>query len=136
MIYVSFDMILGAYLIGNMTALIVKGSRTERFRDKMKEVIRYMNRNKLGKEIREQIKGHLRLQYESSYTEASVLQDIPISIRAKVQFFLCFFPSSCTLQLVRDELFRACRFLKRCISHISKAFHCSRDVPQSSFNRL
>ena len=84
MIYVSFDMILGAYLIGNMTALIVKGSRTERFRDKMKEVIRYMNRNKLGKEIREQIKGHLRLQYESSYTEASVLQDIPISIRAKV----------------------------------------------------
>ncbi|XP_062228605.1 potassium channel KOR1-like [Phragmites australis] len=84
MIYVSFDMILGAYLIGNMTALIVKGSRTERFRDKMKEVIRYMNRNKLGKEIREQIKGHLRLQYESSYTEASVLQDVPISIRAKI----------------------------------------------------
>ncbi|RLM54412.1 potassium channel KOR1 [Panicum miliaceum] len=84
MIYVSFDMILGAYLIGNMTALIVKGSRTERFRDKMKEVIRYMNRNKLGKEIREQIKGHLRLQYESSYTEASVLQDIPVSIRAKI----------------------------------------------------
>ena len=34
MIYVSFHMILGAYLIGNMTALIVKGSRTERFRDK------------------------------------------------------------------------------------------------------
>ena len=95
MIYVSFDMILGAYLIGNMTALIVKGSRTERFRDKMKEVIRYMNRNKLGKEIREQIKGHLRLQYESSYTEASVLQDIPISIRAKVttHSFLCFHPS-------------------------------------------
>ncbi|KAL6861721.1 hypothetical protein ACP4OV_017421 [Aristida adscensionis] len=84
MIYVSFDMILGAYLIGNMTALIVKGSRTERFRDKMKEVIRYMNRNRLGKEMREQIKGHLRLQYESSYTEASVLQDIPISIRAKI----------------------------------------------------
>jgi hyperpolarization activated cyclic nucleotide-gated potassium channel 4 len=62
----------------------------------MKEVIRYMNRNKLGKEIREQIKGHLRLQYESSYTEASVLQDIPISIRAKVMshsFFLCCHPS-------------------------------------------
>jgi potassium channel len=84
MIYVSFDMVLGAYLIGTATALIVKGSRTERFRDRMKEVIRYMNRNKLGKEIREQIKEHLRLQYESSYTEVSILQDIPISIRAKV----------------------------------------------------
>ncbi|PKA47189.1 Potassium channel KOR1 [Apostasia shenzhenica] len=84
MIFVSFDMILGAYLIGNMTALIVKGSKTERFRDKMKDLIKYMNRNRLGKDIRDQIKGHVRLQYESSYTEASVLQDIPVSIRAKI----------------------------------------------------
>ncbi|RZC59957.1 hypothetical protein C5167_021708, partial [Papaver somniferum] len=84
MIYVSFDMILGAYLIGNMTALIVKGSKTERFRDKMADIMKYMNRNELGKEICDQIKGHLRLQYESSYTEAVVLQDIPVSIRAKI----------------------------------------------------
>ncbi|MBA0767148.1 hypothetical protein Gotri_016094 [Gossypium trilobum] len=40
MIYVSFDMILGAYLIGNMTALIVKGSKIEKFRDKMADVIK------------------------------------------------------------------------------------------------
>lgn len=84
MIYVSFDMVLGAYLIGNMTALIVKGSKTERFRDKMAEVMRYMNRNRLHRDLRSQIKGHLRLQYESSYTEAAVLQDIPISLRAKI----------------------------------------------------
>uniref|UniRef100_A0A1D1XLH8 Potassium channel n=1 Tax=Anthurium amnicola TaxID=1678845 RepID=A0A1D1XLH8_9ARAE len=84
MIFVSFDMILGAYLIGNMTALIVKGSKTERFRDKMTDLIKYMNRNKLGKEIRDQIKGHVRLQYERSYTDATVLQDIPVSIRAKI----------------------------------------------------
>lgn len=86
MIYVSFDMILGAYLIGNMTALIVKGSKTERFRDRMTEMTRYMNRNKLGKDIRDQIKGHVRLEYESSYTDASVLQDLPVSIRAKVTY--------------------------------------------------
>lgn len=86
MIYVSFDMILGAYLIGNMTALIVKGSKTEKFRDKMTDVIKYMNRNRLDRDIRNQIKGHLRLQYESSYTEGAVLQDIPISIRAKVMY--------------------------------------------------
>eukprot|EP00268_Persea_americana_P042986 TRINITY_DN4308_c0_g2_i10.p1 TRINITY_DN4308_c0_g2~~TRINITY_DN4308_c0_g2_i10.p1 ORF type:complete len:822 (-),score=136.83 TRINITY_DN4308_c0_g2_i10:122-2587(-) len=84
MIYVSFDMVIGAYLIGNMTALIVKGSKTEKFRDKMKDLIKYMNRNKLEKDIRDQIKEHLRLQYESNYTEAAVLQDIPISIRAKI----------------------------------------------------
>lgn len=85
MIFVSFDMILGAYLIGNMTALIVKGSKTERYRDKMADVIKYMNRNRLGRDIRNQIKGHLRLQYESSYTDSAVLRDIPISIRAKVK---------------------------------------------------
>ncbi|XWS18037.1 hypothetical protein CRYUN_Cryun32bG0007800 [Craigia yunnanensis] len=84
MIYVSFDMILGAYLIGNMTALIVKGSKTEKFRDKMADVIKYMNRNRLERDIRNQIKNHLRLQHESQYTEAAVLQDIPISIRAKI----------------------------------------------------
>ncbi|XP_043719283.1 potassium channel KOR1-like isoform X3 [Telopea speciosissima] len=84
MIYVSFDMILSAYLVGNMTALIVKGSKTEKYRDKMTDLIKYLNRNKLGKDIRNQIKGHLRLQFESSYTEAAVLQDIPVSIRAKI----------------------------------------------------
>ncbi|KAG8651588.1 hypothetical protein MANES_06G002600v8 [Manihot esculenta] len=84
MVYVSFDMILGAYLLGNMTALIVKGSKTEKFRDKMAELIKYMNRNNLGKGISNEIKGHLRLQFDRSYTEAAVLQDIPSSLRAKI----------------------------------------------------
>ncbi|XP_050219146.1 potassium channel SKOR-like isoform X2 [Mercurialis annua] len=84
MIYVSFDMILGAYLLGNMTALIVKGSKTERFRDKMSDLIKYMNRNNLGKGISNDIKGNLRLQYDRSCTDAAILQDIPASIRAKI----------------------------------------------------
>ena len=84
MIFVSFDMILGAYLIGNMTALIVKGSNTERYRDKMTDLIKYMNRNKLVRDIRSQIKAHVRLQYDISFTDTRVLQDIPISLRAKV----------------------------------------------------
>ncbi|KAL2317285.1 hypothetical protein Fmac_031161 [Flemingia macrophylla] len=112
MIYVSFDMILGAYLIGNMTALIVKGSKTEKFRDKMTDLMKYMNRNRLGRDIREQIKGHVRLQYESSYTEAAVIQDIPISIRAKViriheEFFL---PGEVIMEQgnVVDQLYFVC----------------------------
>lgn len=84
MIYVSFDMVLGAYLLGNMAALIVKGSKTEKFRDKMTDLIKYMNRNKLGKGMSNEIKNHLKLQYDRSYTETAVLQDIPVSIRAKV----------------------------------------------------
>ncbi|KAL2457294.1 Potassium channel SKOR [Forsythia ovata] len=84
MIYVSFDMILGAYLLGNMTALIVKGSKTERFRDKMADLIKYMNRKKLGNNISKEIKGHVRLQYESNYTDAAILQDLPLATRAKI----------------------------------------------------
>ncbi|BBH04205.1 STELAR K+ outward rectifier [Prunus dulcis] len=84
MFYVSFDMILGAYLLGNIAALIVKGSKTEKFRDKMTELIKYMNKNRLDRGISKEIKNHLRLQYDRSYTEATVLQDIPASIRSKI----------------------------------------------------
>lgn len=114
MIYVSFDMILGAYLIGNMTALIVKGSKTEKFRDKMTDLMKYINRNRLGRDIRDQIIGHLRLQYESSYTEASVLQDIPISIRAKVIYSqkltlnVLYSLLSLLLLLIRKKISKGC----------------------------
>lgn len=102
MIYVSFDMILGAYLIGNMTALIVKGSNTERFRDKMADLIKYMNRNKLDREVRNQIQSHLRLQYESSYSRASILENIPVAVKAKIS-------QSLYLEMVRRvPLFKGC----------------------------
>ncbi|XP_076919720.1 potassium channel KOR1-like [Bidens hawaiensis] len=83
-IYISGDMILGAYLLGNMAALIVKGSRTERFRDKMTDLIKYMNKNNLGRQISKEIKSHVQLQYETNYNEAVVLQDIPATFKAKI----------------------------------------------------
>ncbi|KAK8525950.1 hypothetical protein V6N12_020435 [Hibiscus sabdariffa] len=112
MIYVSFDMILGAYLIGNMAALIVKGSKTERFRDKMADLIKYMNRNNLDKQISKEIKGHLKLAYDRSYTEATALQDVPASIRTKAikvheEFFL---PGEVIIEQgnVVDQLYFVC----------------------------
>ncbi|XP_054785512.1 potassium channel SKOR-like isoform X2 [Prosopis cineraria] len=93
MIFVSSDMILAAYLFGNMTALVVKGSRTEKFRDKMSELIKYMNKRKLDKQITKEIGGHLRLQYDRRDTEAAIDEDVPVSIRTKAinvheEFFL------------------------------------------------
>ncbi|CAJ1970874.1 unnamed protein product [Sphenostylis stenocarpa] len=124
MIYVSFDMILGAYLIGNMTALIVKGSKTERFRDKMTDLMKYMNRNRLGRDIREQIKGHVRLQYESSYTEAAVIQDIPISIRAKISQTL-YLP-----YIEKVSLFKGCsaEFINQIVIRIHEEFFLPGEV--------
>ncbi|KAH9717868.1 Potassium channel SKOR [Citrus sinensis] len=124
MIYVSFDMILGAYLIGNMTALIVKGSKTEKFRDKMTDLMKYINRNRLGRDIRDQIIGHLRLQYESSYTEASVLQDIPISIRAKISQTL-YLP-----YIEKVPLFKGCssEFINQIVIRLHEEFFLPGEV--------
>ncbi|OIT37659.1 PREDICTED: potassium channel SKOR-like [Nicotiana attenuata] len=124
MVYVSFDMILGAYLIGNMTALIVKGSKTVRYRDKMTDLMNYMNRNRLGRDIRTQIKDHLRLQYESAYTDAAALQDLPISIRAKISQTLY---QSCIENI---PLFRGCssEFISQIVTRVTEEFFLPGEV--------
>lgn len=130
MIYVSFDMVLGAYLIGNMTALIVKGSKTEKFRDKMTDFIKFMNRNKLGTDIRNQIKGHLRLKYESSYTEAAVLQDIPMTIRAKISQTL-YLP-----YIEKVSLFKGCstEFINQIVIRLHEEFFLPGEVVMEQGN--
>ncbi|XP_055810942.1 potassium channel SKOR-like [Solanum dulcamara] len=124
MVYVSFDMILGAYLIGNMTALIVKGSKTVRYRDKMTDLMNYMNRNRLGRDIRNQIKDHLRLQYECAYTDGAVLQDLPISIRAQISQTLY---QSCIENI---PLFRECsaEFISQIVTRVREEFFLPGEV--------
>ncbi|GLT45484.1 hypothetical protein SLA2020_193130 [Shorea laevis] len=124
MVYISFDMILGAYLLGNMTALIVKGSKTERFRDKMTDLIKYMNTNNLGKQISSEIKGHLRLQYDRSYSDTDVLQDIPASIRTKISLEL-YEP------FIKDvSLFKGCTsgFIKKIATRVHEEFFLPGEV--------
>ncbi|CAN1184232.1 Potassium channel SKOR [Linum perenne] len=124
MIYVSFDMILGAYLLGNMTALIVKGSKTEKFRDRMTDLIKYMSKNNLGKDISNEMKGHLRLQYDRSYTETTIFQDIPISIQTKISQKL-YEP-----YLKEVTLFKGCstRFLKHIATKVHEEFFLPGEV--------
>lgn len=51
MIYVLFDMVFGVYFIGNIIVLIVKGLNIERFRDKMNDLVSFMNWKKLRGDI-------------------------------------------------------------------------------------
>ncbi|KAM5570352.1 potassium channel SKOR [Rosa sericea] len=124
MFYVSFDMILGAYLLGNIAALIVKGSKTEKFRDKMADLIKYMNRNRIDRGISREIKNHLRLQYDRSYTEAAVLQDIPASIRSKISQKL-YEP-----YIKEVHLFKGCStgFIKQIATRIHEEFFLPAEV--------
>ncbi|KAL8193974.1 hypothetical protein R6Q57_026216 [Mikania cordata] len=124
MVYVSFDMVLGAYLIGNMTALIVKGSKTERYRDRMTDLLKYMDRNQLSRDIRKQIKNHLRLQYDSSYTDSAVIQDLPISIRAKISETLY------KTYIEKVSLFRGCSldFINQIVTRVQEEFFLPGEV--------
>ncbi|XP_051118013.1 potassium channel SKOR-like isoform X2 [Andrographis paniculata] len=132
MVYVSFDMVLGAYLVGNMTALIVKGSKTERYRDKMTDVTKYMNRNELGRDLRNQIKGHLRLQYESSYTDDAVLRDLPISIRAKISQTLY------KSYVENIPLFKGCsaEFINQIVTRVHEEFFLPGEVVMEQGNAV
>ncbi|CAI6008973.1 unnamed protein product [Closterium sp. NIES-65] len=56
MAYISFDLVLSAYLVGNITAMVVKGSNTTRYREKMSALIKYMNRNHLPHSLRQQMR--------------------------------------------------------------------------------
>ncbi|KAF5445562.1 hypothetical protein F2P56_034608 [Juglans regia] len=124
MFYVSFDMILGAYLLGNMAALIVKGSKTEKFRDKMADLIKYMNKNNLDRNISKEIKGHLRLQYDRSITEVGLLQDVPSSIRTKISQNL-YEP-----YVKEASLFKGCSsgFIKQIASRVHEEFFLPGEV--------
>ncbi|KAM0057367.1 putative cyclic nucleotide-binding domain, potassium channel, voltage-dependent, EAG/ELK/ERG [Helianthus debilis subsp. tardiflorus] len=132
MVYVSFDMVLGAYLIGNMTALIVKGSKTERYRDRMTDLLKYMNRNRLGRDIRNQIKGHLRLQYESNYTDSAILRDLPISIRAKISQTLY------KSYIEKVSLFRGCslEFINQIVTKVHEEFFLPGEVIMEQGNAV
>ncbi|MQM14768.1 hypothetical protein Taro_047705 [Colocasia esculenta] len=124
MVYISFDMVLGAYLIGNMTALIVKGSKTERFRDKMADLIKYMNRNRLGKQISAQIKNHLWLHHEIRHTRSSILEGIPIAVRSKISQTLYY-------EMVdMVPLFKGCSedFLNQIVSKLNEEFFLPGEV--------
>ncbi|KAL5675875.1 hypothetical protein ACJX0J_012006, partial [Zea mays] len=123
-VYISFSILLSAYLVGNMTALIVRGSRTERFRDRMADLIRYMNRNKLGAGVRSQVKDHLLLQYESSYTRDRIVDDIPVAVRSKMSQTLY-------LDMVsRVHLFKGCSedFLSQIVVKLHEEFFLPGEV--------
>ncbi|XVF86189.1 hypothetical protein PTKIN_Ptkin18bG0020200 [Pterospermum kingtungense] len=64
-------------------------------------------------------KGHFRLQYESRYTEAVVLQDIPISIRAKIS-------QSLYMPYIEDvSLFQGCssEFINQIVIRLHEEFY-------------
>ncbi|CAH1436932.1 unnamed protein product [Lactuca virosa] len=118
MVYVLFDMVLGAYLVGNITALVVKGSTREIYRERIKNLLKYMDRNRLGRDIRDDIKYHLQLPYDRTHTDSADFKDLPTSIRSMITETL-YKP-----HIEKVPLFKGCslEFINQIVSRVHEEF--------------
>ncbi|RRT79038.1 hypothetical protein B296_00018955 [Ensete ventricosum] len=84
--YMFFNLGLMAYLIGNMTNLVVQGtSRTKKFRDTIQNASEFASRNKLPKYIEEQMLSHICLRFKTEeLKQQEILDDLPKAIRSSI----------------------------------------------------
>ncbi|KAF5204869.1 Potassium channel kat1 [Thalictrum thalictroides] len=91
--YMLFNLGLTAYLIGNMTNLVVHGtSRTRNFRDAVQAASEFTARNQMPKYIQDQILSHICLKFRTEeLKQQEMLNGLPKAIRSSIAHFL-FFP--------------------------------------------
>ncbi|KAK9093493.1 hypothetical protein Syun_028404 [Stephania yunnanensis] len=98
--YMLFNLGLTAYLIGNMTNLVVHGtSRTRNFRDTVRAVSEFAARNQLPARIEDQILSHVCLRFKTEgLKQQEILNGLPKAIRSSIAHYL-FFPIAQKVQL-------------------------------------
>ncbi|GKU87150.1 hypothetical protein SLEP1_g1596 [Rubroshorea leprosula] len=84
--YMLFNIGLTAYIIGNMTNLIVHAAvRTFAMRDAINELLRYASKNRLPQGLSEQMLAHMQLKFKTAeLQQEEVLQDLPKAIRSSI----------------------------------------------------
>lgn len=92
MIYMLFNLGLIAYLIGNMTNLVVHGtSKTRKFRDAIQAASSFAQRNMLPVRLEEQMLDHLSLKYRTDsegLQQQETLESLPKAIRSGISHHL------------------------------------------------
>ncbi|KAL5190075.1 Potassium channel AKT1 [Glycine soja] len=93
--YMLFNLGLTAYLIGNMTNLIVHGtSRTRKYRDTVQAATGFAHRNQLPIRLEEQMLAHLFLKYRTDLEglqQQEIIESLPKAIRSSISHYL-FYP--------------------------------------------
>ncbi|XP_031104183.1 potassium channel KAT3-like isoform X1 [Ipomoea triloba] len=89
--YMLFNIGLTAYLIGNMTNLIVhSAARTFSMRDAINNTLRYASKNRLPEGLKEQMVAHVTLKFKTAELQQQVLEDLPKAIRSAIaQHLFC-----------------------------------------------
>lgn len=92
--YMLFNLGLTAYLIGNMTNLVVHGtSRTRRFRDTVQSASSFAQRNKLPPRLQDQMLAHLCLKFKTDsegLQQQETLDFLPKAIRSSISHYLFY----------------------------------------------
>ncbi|XP_021767781.1 potassium channel AKT1-like isoform X5 [Chenopodium quinoa] len=92
--FMLFNLGLTAYLIGNMTNLVVHGtSRTRNFRDKIQAASNFAQRNRLPVRLQDQMISHLCLKYRADsegLQQQEVLESLPKAIKSSVSHYLFY----------------------------------------------
>ncbi|CAH2077177.1 unnamed protein product [Thlaspi arvense] len=86
MFYMLFNIGLTAYIIGNMTNLVVHGAlRTFTMRSAINDILRYTSKNGLPDMMREQMLAHMQLKFKTAeLKQEEVIQDLPKAIRSSI----------------------------------------------------
>ncbi|KAM7459412.1 hypothetical protein LguiA_036406 [Lonicera macranthoides] len=84
--YMLFNIGLTAYIIGNMTNLVVHSAvRTFAMRDAINEILRYASKNRLPEGLKEQMLAHMQLKFKTAeLQQEEVLEDLPKAIRSSI----------------------------------------------------
>ncbi|KAJ7966084.1 Potassium channel like [Quillaja saponaria] len=84
--YMLFNIGLTAYIIGNMTNLIVHSAvQTFFLRDAINEIMRYASKNRLPEGLKEQMLAHMQLKFKTAeLQQEEVLEDLPKAIRSSI----------------------------------------------------
>ncbi|XVF88435.1 hypothetical protein PTKIN_Ptkin19aG0050900 [Pterospermum kingtungense] len=92
--YMLFNLGLTAYLIGNMTNLVVHGtSRTRKFRDTIQAASSFAHRNQLPHRLQDQMLAHLCLKFRTDsegLQQQETLDSLPKAIRSSISHYLFY----------------------------------------------
>ncbi|XVF34405.1 hypothetical protein REPUB_Repub18cG0056200 [Reevesia pubescens] len=93
-LYLLFNLGLQAYLVGNMTNLIVHGaSRTRKFRENIQAASNFGQRNQLPVRLQDQMLAHLSLRYRTDsegVQQQEIIDSLPKAIRSSISHFLFY----------------------------------------------
>lgn len=90
--YLLFNLGLQAYLVGNMTNLIVQGaSRTRKYRENIQAAANFAQRNQLPVRLQDQMLAHLSLRHRTDsegVQQQETIDALPKAIRSSIAHFL------------------------------------------------